>query len=54
MIHNIFFTGKAHFTRDGVNNTRNTQHRFSINVHCGVIGDQIIGLYIFPRLTGDI
>jgi len=33
----------------------NYQHRFSVNVWCGVIGDQIIGPYIFPqRLTGAI
>jgi hypothetical protein len=71
MIRNILFSNKAHFTSDGVNNTRNShlwnhdnpcatvksnyQHRFSVNVWCGFIGDQQIGLYIFPqRLTGDI
>jgi len=71
MIRNILFTDEAHFTRDGVNNTRNShlwdrdnhhgtvesdyQHRFSVNVWCGVTGDQLIGPYIFPqRLTGDI
>jgi hypothetical protein len=70
-IRNILFTDQAHFTRDGVNNTRNShlwvrenphgavesncQHRFSINVWCGVTGDQLIGPYIFPqRLTGGI
>jgi len=31
------------------------QHRFSVNVWCGVIGGQLIGPYIFPQLlTGDI
>jgi len=71
VIRNILFTDKAHFTRDGVNNTRNSRlwhrdnphgtvesyyrHRFSVNVWCGVIGDQLIGPYIFPQcLTGDI
>jgi len=71
MIHNILFIGEAHFTRDGVNTTRNAhlwdrdnphgtvgcsyQHRFSLNVWCGVISDQLIGPYIFlQRLTGDI
>jgi hypothetical protein len=61
----------AHFTHVGVNNTRNShlwdrdnphgtvksnyQHHFSINVWCGVIGDQLIGPNIFPQcLTGDI
>jgi len=71
MIRNILFTDEVHFTRDGVNNTRNShlcdrdnrhgtvetkyQHRFSVNVWCDVIGDQMTGPYIFPqRLTGDI
>jgi len=71
MIRNILSTDEAHFTCHGVNNTRNShlwdrdnplgtvesnyQHRFSVNVWCGVIGDQLIGLCIFPqRLTGDI
>jgi len=71
MIPNILFTDDVHFTRDGVNNTRNSnlwdrdnshgtvetncQHRFSVNVCCGVIGDQMTGPYIFPQcLTGDI
>jgi len=70
-IHNILFTDEIHVTRDGVNNTRNFhlcdldkphgtvknnyQHRFSVNMWCGVIGDQLIGPYIFPQLlTGDI
>jgi hypothetical protein len=61
----------AHFTHDIVNNTRschlwdrdnphgtverNDQHSFSVNMWCGVIGDQLIGPYIFlKRLTGDI
>ena len=26
---------------------------FFVNVWCGVIGDQLIGPYIFSRLTGD-
>jgi hypothetical protein len=69
MIHNIVFTDEAHFTHDGVNNTRNShlwgrdnphrtveskyQNRFSVNVWCCVIGDQLIGPYIFPQhLTG--
>jgi hypothetical protein len=54
-----------------VNNTRNShlwdhdnshgtvksnyQHRFSVNVWSGVIGNQLICPYIFPQhLTGDI
>jgi hypothetical protein len=71
VICNVFFTDETHFTRDGVNNTRNSllwgrdnphgtvesdyQHRFTVNVWCGLIGDQLIGPYIFPqRLTGAI
>ena len=71
MIRNILFTDEAHFTRDGVKNTRNSHlwdrdnpygtvesnclRRFFVNVWCGVIGDQLIGPYIFPqRLTSDI
>ena len=61
----------AHFTCDGVNHTRNShvwdrdnphgtvesnyQNLFSVNVWCGVIGDQLIGPYIIPQhLTGEI
>ena len=71
MIRNILFTDEAHFTCDRVNNTRNYhlrglenphgtvkrnyQTRFSVNVWCSVIGDQLIGAYFFPqRLTGGI
>ena len=71
MIRNILFNDKAHFTRDAVNNTKNSHlwdhdnphgtfesnyhHRFSVNMWCGVIFDQLIGPYIFPRrLTGDV
>jgi hypothetical protein len=62
MICNILFTDEALFTDDGVKNTRNShlldrdnphgtvesncQHWFSVNVWCGVIGDQLIGSYI--------
>jgi len=71
MIRNILFTNKAPLTCDGVSNIRNSilwdrhnphgtvesnyQHRFSINVWCGIIGDQLTGLFILPQhLTGDI
>ena len=71
MILKILFTDEAHFTHSGVNNTRNSrlldhdnlrwivesnyQYSFSVNVWCGVIGDQLTGPYIFPQhLTGDI
>jgi len=63
------FTDDAGFTRDGINNTnnshrssakkphaiveRNSQHRFSVNVWCGVIDNQLIGPAVLPnRLTG--
>ena len=65
MIRNILFTDEAHFTRDGVNNTRNShlwdrdnphgivesnyQQLFAVNVWCDVTGEQIIGPYIFPQ-----
>jgi len=33
----------------------NFLHHFSINVRCGIAGDQLNGLYIFPQcLTGHI
>jgi len=71
MIRIILFTDEAHFTHDRVNNTRNShlwdrenphgtvesnyKPFFSVNVWCGVIGDQLIGPYIFPqRLTSGI
>ena len=43
--------------RDNLHGTvkSNCQHRFSVNVLCCVIGDQLIGPYIFPQcLTCDI
>jgi hypothetical protein len=66
MIHNIsFFSDVAHFTGDGIHNTRkshlwdcynphgnvksNNQHRFSVNEWCGVIGEHLIDPYIFPQ-----
>ena len=62
----------AHFTRDGVNNTGNShlwdsdnpygtvesnyQHRFSVNVWCGVVSlvTNLLVLIYLQRLTGDI
>ena len=63
------FTDETSFTRDSINNThnahrwsdkspyaiveRNSQHRFSVNVWCGVIDNQLIGPAVLPnRLTG--
>ena len=64
------FTDEAQFNRDGVNNTHNShvwgdenphttvesnfQQRFSVNVCCAVLDDQLIGPFIFEgRLTGE-
>jgi hypothetical protein len=68
---NILFTDKAGFTRDGIVNFHNThvwvddnphttvasrhQHRFSINVWVGIVGDEILGPVVLPnRLTGAV
>lgn len=58
----ILFSDEAQFTRDGINNChnehrwseenphatfeRNFQHRFSINVWCGMLGDQLFGPFV--------
>jgi len=64
------FTDEAQFNRDGVNNTHsshvwadenphatvesNFQQRFSVNVWCAVLDDQLIGPFILDgRLTGE-
>ena len=66
----ILFSDEASFTRDGVNNSRNVhtwshdnphetrvtnfQRRFSVNVWCGVIGNRLIGPFVFDNnLTGN-
>lgn len=66
----ILFSDEAQFTRDGINNChnehrwsdenlhatfeRNFQHRFSINVWCGMLNDQLFGPFVLnERLTGD-
>jgi len=65
----ILFTDEASFTCDGINNTHNlhrqsnknphatveinSQHRFSVNVWCGVLDNQSIGPAVLPNhLTG--
>jgi len=67
----ILFTDEAQFTGDGVNNTHNShvwadvnphaavesnfQLRFSVNVWCAVLDDQLFGLFILEgRLTGEV
>jgi len=66
----ILFTDEAQFNHDGVNNTHNFcvwadenphtnvesnfQLRFSLNVWCAVLDNQLIGSFIFEgRLTGE-
>ena len=65
----IMFCDEAQFTRDGVNNSHNLhvwadnnpratiesnfQHRFSVNVWCGVLYDQLIGPFILLHLGLD-
>lgn len=68
-ISTILFTDEAGFHQDGIVNFHNNhvwagenphavvegrrQHRFSINVWAGIIGDRLIGPHILPnRLTG--
>jgi len=67
----IIFTDEACFTRDGVFNFRNShvwsdenphavvssrhQRRFSINIWCGIIGNQLLGPCELPnRLNGNV
>lgn len=69
-LNKILFTDEATFTRRGVFNWRNNhyysidnphvtkerhfQHEFSVNVWCGIIGDNLIGPFELPqRLNGQ-
>lgn len=66
----ILWTDEANFSRDGYFNSRNShyysmenphvfhqhhhQHRFSVNVWAGIIGNHVLGPFIIPnRLNGD-
>ncbi|XP_071056994.1 uncharacterized protein [Onthophagus taurus] len=66
----ILFSDEAQFTRDGINNYHNNhrwsdenphatqehnfQHRFSINVWCDILNDQLFGPFVLDiRLTGE-
>ena len=66
----IFIHSKASFTQDGINNSRNLhtwshdnpqessvtkfQRRFSVNVWCGLLGNRLIGHFVFDNnLTGN-
>ena len=66
----ILFTDGASFTRDGINNLRNVhtwshrnphatcvthfQRRFSLNVWCVLLGNRLIGAFVFDNnLTGN-
>lgn len=70
VVSRILFTDEATFTRDGINNTHNChvwsdenphatvesnfQHKFSVNVWCGMVDGYLIGPFILEnRLTGD-
>ena len=70
VVSRILFTDEATFTREGINNSRNShawadenphatvesnfQHRFTVNVWCGMVDGYLIGPFIFEnRLTGD-
>ena len=67
----ILFTDEASFCREGVFNIHNShhwqvnnphviyphshQHRFSVNVWAGIVGDNLIGPYLMPSpLTGAV
>lgn len=67
----VLFTDEATFTRGGVFNTHNFhmwqkedphvvhqsnyQHRYSVNVWAGIVGNNLVGPYVLPqRLTGDV
>lgn len=71
LIPSILFTDEATFTRDGINNSHNShrwsdenpyaavesnfQHRFSVNLWCGMIDNLLIGPFVLPnRLTGQL
>jgi len=61
----ILFTDEASFSRDGINNSRNLhtwshdnpqetsvtnlQRRFSVNIWCGVLGNRLIGPFVFDN-----
>ena len=66
----ILFSDETSFTRDGVNNSRNVHalshnnlhvtsvpnfhRRFTVNVWCGVLGNKLIGPFVFDNnLTGN-
>jgi hypothetical protein len=63
LLPHILFTDEATFTREGINNTRNShtwahqnprnlivhsyQNRYSVNVWCGILGNYLIGPHFF-------
>jgi hypothetical protein len=70
LLPHILFTDEATFTRDSINNTRNShtwahqnprsitvcsyQHRYFVNVCCGLIGSYLIWTHLFEgRFTGS-
>lgn len=66
----ILFTDEAQFTRNGINNSKNThiwaeenphaivetkfQRRFSVNVWCGLINDKLVGPYILDGALNGV
>jgi len=64
-LENVLFTDESSFTREGIFNSRNShvwaldnphevkvrgyQHRFSLNVWAGILGNRVIGPYILPN-----
>lgn len=65
----VLFTDEANFDKDGIMNSHNmhiwdidnphgvtnrkTQHKFSLNVWCGIINDTLLGpVFLPPRLSG--
>lgn len=64
-LENVLFTDESSFTREGIFNSRNThvwallnpheitvrgyQHRFSVNIWAGILGDRVIGPYVLPN-----
>jgi len=71
LLEKILFTDEVNFNRDDINNTRNShcwsienphetydkhfQHKFSVNIWCGIINNQLVGPFILEGpLTGEI
>ena len=69
MLNVILFTDEASFTTDGINNSRNLhtwsfdnphetsvtkfQRRFSANAWCGLLGNKLIGPFVFGNIERE-